>query len=118
MDDRLEIVLPRAAAEFKRLPIPVRRLLQLCDGTRTVEKLSQAVSLPPDQTQKVVARLEKLGVVARRKRDDKKKRQLSAQSLAWMRAAPTREFTTDEEQFFESTIDHLLEPQDRLIEEA
>lgn len=121
MDDRLEIVLPRAAAEFKRLPISVRKLLPLCDGTRNLEKLSQAASLPPEQTKKVVARLEQLGVIARSRKptdraEKKGRRELSAQALAWMRAAPAREFTDDEEQFFDKTIDHLLEPQDRILE--
>ena len=121
MDDRLEIVLPRAAAEFKRLPIGVRKLLPLCDGTRNLEKLSQAASLPPEQTKKVVARLEQLGVITRRRPMDrvgekKGRRDLSAQALAWMRSAPLKGFTDDEEQFFEKTIDHLLEPQDRVLE--
>jgi hypothetical protein len=121
VEERLEIVLPRAAAEFKKLPLLVRKLLPLCDGTRTLEKLSQAASLPPEQTKRVVARLEQLGVLSRRRRptdpaEKKGRRELSSQALAWMRAAPSREFTDDEEQFFEKTIDHLLEPQDRVLE--
>ena len=118
MDDRLEVVLPRLSQEFKRLPVPVRKLLQLCDGTRTIEKLSQTKLLSPDETLKVVARLEKLGVVARRSKEEKRKRQLSAQAIDWMRKKPGKEFTADEDEFFEKTIDHLLEPTDLPNEEA
>ncbi len=104
---RLEIVLPRATAEFPRLPSAVRKLLPLCDGTRTVESLCNVGDLPEAETRRAVERLVSLGVVAMRSPRQPSSRTLSATSLAWIRRG--RQFSDDEEAFFCSPIDHLIE---------
>jgi thiamine monophosphate synthase len=71
--------------------------------------LCDAGELPPAETARVVERLLKLGVVATRARPAGK-RKLSDKALAWVRAAEARPlFSADEEAFFASPIDHLVE---------
>jgi hypothetical protein len=111
---RLEMVLPQAAAEFAKLPTAVRRVLQLCDGTRTLDAVCAAGGLPVPQARQVVERLEQLGLVAARAEERKRKKQLTERTLQWIRAesppAPSA-FSNDEEAFFASSIDHLVEEQ-------
>jgi hypothetical protein len=130
MDVRLEMVLPQAASEFAKLPTPVRSLLRLCDGTRTLDAICGSGALPPDQAQKVISRLVQLGLVATRAAERKRSKTLSARTLQWLRTAERSEvlplwgsdpsaerlapgdddgFSHDEEAFFASSVEHLIE---------
>ena len=111
---RFEIVPARAAAEFKRLPHPVRRILKLCDGVRPREDIFASSPLTVERTEQVLARLLSLGVV----RVEPPPVVAPAPEPALVSAsapvsvsspAPLPDFTDDEERFFASPIDHLLE---------
>jgi hypothetical protein len=104
---RLEIVLPRAAQELPRLPPVVRKLLPLCDGTRTLETVLGTGGLPADDARRAVERLLQLGVVQLRPPRGKAPRALSPATLAWLRRAG--DFSDEEEAFFSSPFDHLIE---------
>jgi hypothetical protein len=106
MDARLEIVLPQAASEFAKLPTAVRTLLRLCDGTRTQDAICASGALPPDQAKRVIARLVQLGLVAARA-ERKRPKTLSARTLQWLRNEDG--FSHDEEAFFASSVEHLIE---------
>src|SRR5262245_29279053 len=107
MDVRLEMVLPQAASEFAKLPTAVRTLLRLCDGTRTQDSICKSGALPPDQAQKVISRLIQLGLVASRAAERKRGKTLSARTLQWLRNEDG--FSHDEEAFFASSVEHLIE---------
>ena len=104
---RLEIVLPRAAQEHARLPPAVRKLLQLCDGTRGVEAVVSECGLPQADARRAVDRLLGLGVLQLRPAREKSSRALSPASLAWIRRDGA--FSDEEEAFFSSPFDHLIE---------
>ena len=108
-----EIVLPRASAEFPRLPVPVRKLLPLCDGTRTLSTLSDASGLSAEQTtRRRLQRLVELGDAGSACNGrETKRRKLSAAAMAWLRQGADSKlaFSNDEEAFFASPIDHLVE---------
>jgi hypothetical protein len=107
MDLRLEIVLPLAASEFAKLPTPVRGLLRLCDGTRTRDAICGSGALPPAQAEKVISRLVQLGLVATRAAERKRAKTLSARTLQWLRNEDG--FSHEEEAFFASSVEHLIE---------
>jgi hypothetical protein len=87
--DVVVLDLARAAA-FTRLPAAARALLRLCDGTRTVAAVCAATALPPARALAVLDRLHALGLIAP--------------------AEPALQaFTPEEEQFFASSLDHLVE---------
>jgi hypothetical protein len=64
-----------------RLPSPVRRLLKLCDGTRTRAALCAAGILPTDQAARAVDRLLALGVV---EEVTSRRRRLTPHGVAWV----------------------------------
>src|SRR5580765_1215864 len=105
--DVLELVLPQAAAEFAKLPTVVRSLLRLCDGTRTLEAVCKGAKLPEDQAKQAVARLQQLGLVATRSGERKRRKNLSERTLQWLRHEDG--FSNDEEAFFASSVEHLIE---------
>jgi hypothetical protein len=87
-------------------------LLPLCDGTRTLSTLSDASGLSADQTTRAVQRLVELGVLAVRDGREPKRRKLSASAMAWLRQQrpdSALAFSNEEEAFFASPIDHLVE---------
>jgi hypothetical protein len=131
----------RVAPVFASLPVEVRALLRLCDGTRTLRALREETRLPRRIFEEVITRLVTLGYVGAgfpRPSD-------WGRVLAWARdpgqplpmpsaaepeAAPPAQdlmafeptvlvdfnfadFTLEEEAFFARTIDHLLEPEER-----
>src|SRR5688572_4861534 len=132
----------RVAPVFATLPVEVRALLRLCDGTRTLRALREEARLPRRVFEEVITRLVTLGYVGAgfpRPSD-------WGRVLAWARDPgqplpadpepealppahlpspqmafePTvlvdfglEEFTLEEEAFFARTIDHLLEPEER-----
>jgi hypothetical protein len=103
----LELVLPQAAAEFAKLPTAVRSLLRLCDGTRTLEAVCKSVKLPEADARRAVARLQQLGLVAARSGERKRPKKLSDRTLQWLRNEDG--FSTDEEAFFASSVEHLVD---------
>jgi hypothetical protein len=104
---RPEIVLPQAAAEFVKLPTAVRTLLRLCDGTRTLDALCKVGLLPAHEVRRAVDRLVQLGLVAGHADERKRKKNLSERTLQWVRSETG--FSNDEEAFFASSIEHLIE---------
>jgi hypothetical protein len=110
--ERYAIVPARAAAEFPRLPDEVRALLKLCDGTRTIELICKTSGLG-DRAQAVVARLERLGVISPLAQPHERPRRLTPQGVSWVQSElaeppPPRAFNDQEEQFFSSSIEHLV----------
>jgi hypothetical protein len=105
---RLRVVVARAATEFPRLPLVARRLLRLCDGTRPVSALLGSSALPADQTRRVLERLLALGLITQSGEPRAARAPLSPMVLAWLNDQPLA-FSDEEEQFFGSSIDHLVE---------
>jgi hypothetical protein len=103
--ERYEVIPSRAAAEFRRLPHPARNILKLCDGIRPREAILASSPLPADRTEQVLGRLVALGVVSLRGRARPSPPAVSASQAP---ATPDA-FSDDEERFFASSIDHLLE---------
>jgi hypothetical protein len=104
-------LVPTRAAAFDRLPTEVRDVLRLCDGTRALPAIVALSSLPPATTERVVARLIDLGFVAARMQPPPRPRSLTPQGQRWARerpGVPELAFSTDEEAFFTSGIDHLI----------
>jgi hypothetical protein len=111
--DCYAVVPSRAAAVFHRLPMPVRELLKLCDGSRTVERICAAGTLPATQAQRALERLSAMGVISIGG-IERRKRNLTQRGLAWTRgeappAPKPLEFSDEEERFFASPIDHLVD---------
>jgi hypothetical protein len=92
--DVLILDLARAAA-FAGLPAEARALLRLCDGTRTVAAVVAASELPPARAQLVIDRLQRLGLIAPANQP--------------VTQVANQDFTPEEEQFFASPIDHLVD---------
>jgi hypothetical protein len=105
--DVLEMVLPQAALEFDKLPTVVRSLLRLCDGTRTVDAVCRSGKLPEADARRAVSRLQQLGLVAAKSGERKRRKNLSERTLQWLRNEDG--FSTDEEAFFASSVDHLVD---------
>jgi DNA-binding FadR family transcriptional regulator len=103
--DVLELVLPQAAAEFAKLPTVVRSVLRLCDGTRTLDEVCKISKLP--QAREAVTRLQQLGLVAAKNGERKRRKNLSERTLQWLRNEDG--FSNDEEAFFASSVEHLIE---------
>lgn len=115
----------RAAPRYRQLPLPVQRILKLCDGTRG---LTQVVALSPidaERTEAVLRRLAQLGIILPRPKaakptasgaprprtDAKPAAAKAAKDVVEHDARPSAQvlaFTKDEEQFFDSPIDHLV----------
>ncbi len=57
------VVSKQAAAKFKSLPNEVKPILRLCDGTRDLAGICAASALPAAATEKVMAKLQSLGIV-------------------------------------------------------
>ncbi len=53
----------RAARGYDALPPQVRPILRLCDGRRDLEAICAASALPRASTEKIVRRLESLGLI-------------------------------------------------------
>ncbi len=127
---RFEIVPARAAAEFKRLPHPVRRILKLCDGVRPREDIFASSPLTVERTEQVLSRLLALGVLRVEPPPVVAAASLPAPvaesapaslpapvvtpepalaPVAVAAPASLSDFTDDEERFFASPIDHLIE---------
>jgi hypothetical protein len=102
---RLEIVPSQVAAHLAELR-PVLPLLRLCDGSRSFDAWCAAGNVPPDQMGRIVDRLITLGVV--REQRPPRKEKLSPKGIDWAYSRGP-DFSSDEEQFFASPIDHLLE---------
>ncbi len=96
----------------------MRRILKLCDGVRPREDIFASSPLPADRTEQVLSRLIALGLV----RSDPPPPQenvavdvavavpvAAAPAAAPAPAPPLADFTDDEERFFASSIDHLVE---------
>jgi hypothetical protein len=108
--DRFEIIPARAAAEFTRLPLAARKILKLCDGVRGHDAICAESPLAPAETGQVLRRLAALGLVAVRAAPATGPRQLTPPGRAWMQSAPLPSgFSDEEEQFFSSSIEHLIE---------
>jgi hypothetical protein len=124
----------RAAPRYRQLPPPVQRILKLCDGTRG---LTQVVALSPidaERTEAVLRRLAQLGIILPRPKvapgttpattpattidaaprpatDGAPAAAKAAKEAGEHDARPSAQvlaFTKDEEQFFDSPIDHLV----------
>jgi hypothetical protein len=122
LGERLCVVPDRAAAEFDRLPFPVRDILRLCDGTRTFEAICAASPLQSAQTESVLERLLTMGVIAVRSQAPRQRR-LTPEGLSWVNESPAQAapetvpsesqeaigFSQEEELFFAQSIEHLLE---------
>jgi hypothetical protein len=135
---RLEVVLPKAAAEFHRLPTTVQDILRLCYGQRSIEVICACSPIAADQTAIVLRRLVALGMVAPHPPGGRPRRALTPRTLSWVSGElenePIREslrsvdappatpptsdhpsvsaavdFTDDEETFFSRSIEHLIE---------
>jgi hypothetical protein len=129
----------RLAAERSRLPVEVRRLVRLCDGTRSLATLQAESGLSRRTLDTALAKLEQLGVVHRLK-TRRATTPLAPHVLEWATRRPPKpvsepaienpieveydgasaevaprdiQFSTDEEAFFAQTIEHLLEPEER-----
>ncbi len=125
------VVSARAAEEFHRLPSAVRDLLRLCDGTRTLEAIAANSELPAARAEQALKRLTALGVVSVLDVHRPRQRRLTPVGVSWIEgaapapktpapaatpapvaAAPAAHrpgFSDEEEQFFSSSIEHLLE---------
>jgi hypothetical protein len=102
-----EIVIAKVATEFQSLPLPVRDVLKLCDGTRSPAAICAAIS-PAERTRRILGRLVALGLIAPRPPSPSLVR---APAIArWLAGAPLEDpaFSTEEEQFFARSIDHLV----------
>jgi hypothetical protein len=104
---RLEIVPSRLAAALGELPTTVLKMARLCDGSRNLEALCSASRLPEEEVTPIVRRLVSLGVV--RESAARKPQPLSEKALAWAHGRSQPAFSDEEEQFFASPIDHLVE---------
>jgi len=60
---RYAVRIGRVAGEFTRLPPEVRRVLRLCDGTRSLARLKADAALPVRTFAQVLSKLERLGYV-------------------------------------------------------
>jgi len=117
--ERFSVVPSKAAALFHRLPVPVRDVLRLCDGTRTVEAIAASTEMPVVRIAPVLERLALLGLIAARRPPEPRRRSLTPQGLSWVQGAepdvapppavPAVDFSDDEEKFFSSSFDHLVE---------
>jgi hypothetical protein len=149
--ERFAIVSRLAAAQFHRLPVAVRDILRLCDGTRTLESICACADLPSDRTKHVLHRLTELGVISAITTPPPRRRRLTPVARSWVsgetppkgvepapaaqpapaakpapvaklapvaqpapiaKASPAAipgDFSDDEERFFSSSIEHLLE---------
>jgi hypothetical protein len=113
MSDRYQVVPSRAASVFHRLPVQVRELIKLCDGARTVERICANGPLPAPQAERALERLLTMGVISVGG-VERRKRSLTPQGLDWLRAAEppkpkSLEFSDEEESFFQSSFEHLVE---------
>jgi hypothetical protein len=147
--ERFAVVPARAAEVFRRLPLPVRDVLRLCDGTRTVEAIAATTEIPVLRIAPVLERLASLGVIANKRTSEPRRRSLTPQGVSWIQGqasaspavspedeapapveaqpvpvaaappqhverpttapGPTHTFSDDEERFFASSFDHLVE---------
>ena len=103
---RFEIVPARVAAELPKIASRLP-LLKLCDGSRTVERLSAESGLPLEEVARILSELLRSGVV--REAGAPRRRALSPEGAAWTRGERLPAFSDDEEQFFAAPLDHLLE---------
>jgi len=86
---RFQLVPREAASRFESLPAPVRRLLRLCDGTRTVDEISASSQLDDDETQKVLDRLSALGLIAPQPaQKPPRRRRITPDAVRWLDGAP------------------------------
>lgn len=82
-----EMVPAEAASRFGGLPVLVRDILKLCDGTRTLDAICKRSPLSDDRTSQVVERLLELGLVQRRPAAPTKRarrRNITPQGTAWI----------------------------------
>ncbi|HZS35358.1 MAG TPA: hypothetical protein VFF06_00950 [Polyangia bacterium] len=106
----------RAAAEFRRLPHPARNILKLCDGVRPREAIFASSPLPAETTEQVLRRLLALGVLSLRG-GARPSPPLAIAPASAPALAPSpspsppapSDFSDDEERFFASSIEHLIE---------
>jgi hypothetical protein len=99
----------RAAPRFALLPPATQRLLRLCDGERDLAALASASRMPPSTVTSMLRSLSEQGLV--REPAAPSPRKLSPRGEAWLRGAvpdPVT-FSDDEERFFASSIDHLVQ---------
>ena len=109
----LRLVAARAAL-FDRLPVAVRAVVRLCDGTRGVGEVLALSPLQAADAHRVVERLLQLGLVVAELPAPQRRRSLTPQSQEWARhregaAGAESAFSADEEAFFASGIDHLVD---------
>jgi hypothetical protein len=102
---RLEIVPSQVAVHFATVK-PLLALLKLCDGTRSFDAWCAASRVSAEQMARIVDRLIPLGVL--RETAPPRRQYLSKKALDWI-SGRLPDFSSDEEHFFASTIDHLLE---------
>jgi hypothetical protein len=103
---RFEIVPARVAAELPKIAARLP-LLRLCDGSRSVERLVAESGLPGKEVARILSELLRSGVV--RDAGAPGRRALSPEGVAWARGETLPAFSDDEEQFFATPLDHLLE---------
>jgi hypothetical protein len=84
---RYQVVLAKAAPHFHRLPEPVRRVIKLCDGTRTLAEVSQLTDLPRERALAVIERLLAHGVL-QPAQDPPRRRRITPVGLAWLAPKP------------------------------
>jgi hypothetical protein len=86
---RFQLVPREAASRFESLPAPVRRVLRLCDGTRTVDQISASSQLDDAETAKILDRLSALGLVAPLPAErPPRRRRITPVAVRWLEGAP------------------------------
>jgi hypothetical protein len=110
-DKPFAVVSSRVAAAYATLPVAARRILRLCDGTRTLEAILAGSTLARERAESIVRRLAALGLISPLAAAPPRKHSLSPRALSWVQgtALPAEGFTVEEESFFASPIDHLVE---------
>lgn len=111
LTDRYAVRPSRVASEYGRLPAEVRSLLRLCDGTRNLAELRNASRMPGDLFDEILLKLRAQGLIEPFQRPMRSDR---SRVIAWANHVVEDAFSTDEESFFGSPIDHLLEPEERV----
>jgi hypothetical protein len=108
-DVAFQVDFERAAPRYRQLPAPVKRILKLCDGTRGLSQLVAMSPIDPERTEAVLRRLAQLGIIAPCAKEPQEPKAPPKEKEKEARpAGQVLAFSSDEEQFFESSIDHLV----------